>query len=205
MKKVEHLEKENIAFQFETLRNQINPHFLFNSFNTLIAVIENDPQMAVAYVERMSDFFRHMLEYREQSLISLGEELEILESYYFLLKKRYQQNLQLEVLIDDKEKLRQIPPLTLQLLLENACKHNVISEDRPLKIQIEAGAEELVMTNSLQPKRKPVVSTKLGLQNLRQRYALLTKKSLRIESDDTTFNVYVPLLTETPPHENPHI
>ena len=194
LKKVEHLKKENLAFQFETLRTQINPHFLFNSFNTLIAVIENDPQMAVAYVERMSDFFRNMLEFREKSLISLSDELEILESYYFLLKKRYQKNIVLDLKIGDEEKNQQIPPLTLQLLLENACKHNVISEDQPLHIHIQTFPDGLVMSNSLQPKRNPVPSTKFGLQNLRQRYSLLTNKTMKVESNDTDFNVYVPLL-----------
>lgn len=192
----ERLEKENIESQFETLKSQINPHFLFNSFNTLISIIENDQETAVEYVERLSDFFRNILVYRHQTVIPLNEELELFENFYFLQKHRYGDNLFLNNNLDPSlAGSHTIPPLTLQLLVENALKHNIISKSKPLTVDIESdGKGYLLVRNNLQKRRDEVPSTQVGLQNIINRYRLLSDMEVRIEITRTHFQVYVPLL-----------
>lgn len=187
-------EQEKIRFQFETLRSQVNPHFLFNSFNTLINLIDEEPEIAIQYVEKLSDLFRNMLAFRDQNSISLAEELVILGDYFFLQKKRYGDKLELEIDIDASLKMRQIIPLSLQMLVENAVKHNVISQAKPLHISIKSEGEYLVIQNPIQAKRNTVPSTKLGLQNIRRRYSLLTELPVEVYTDTSYFIVNIPLL-----------
>lgn len=195
LKKTERLEKDKVMFQFETLKNQVNPHFLFNSFNTLINIIEDDQKAAVAYVEKLSDFFRDILVYREKDTITLREELVLIRNYYFLQQKRYGANLQLEIKISEAEEGLLVAPLTLQLLVENAIKHNVVSRDKPLLVQIftEAG-KFLVVSNNLQKKKMPETSTGIGLTNIKNRYAILTKEPVLITENATVFEVKIPLI-----------
>ncbi|MDX5442447.1 MAG: histidine kinase [Hymenobacteraceae bacterium] len=197
LKKAERFEKEKAMFQFEMLKSQVNPHFLFNSFNTLISIIEDDQDAAVNYVEKLSDFYRDILLYREKDVIPLQKELELIENYYFLQQKRYGHNLSLQVNIAEAEKQFYIAPLTLQLLVENAVKHNVVSRDKPLQVRIytEAG-EKLVVENNLQPKKTQQPSTGTGLQNIRRRYRILSKKDIEVSKTADTFMVQIPLLKE---------
>ncbi|MFC5269739.1 two-component regulator propeller domain-containing protein [Adhaeribacter terreus] len=197
LKKAERLEKDKVMFQFETLKNQVNPHFLFNSFNTLIGIIEDDQEAAVAYVEKLSDFFRNILVYREKDTITLGEELELVQRYYFLQQKRYGSNLALEVLVPENELELLVAPLTLQLLVENAIKHNVVSRSKPLLVQIftEAGAY-LVVRNNLQKKKMPESSTGIGLANIVKRYTILTRKPVQVIENAMVFEVKIPLISE---------
>ncbi|TAE49328.1 MAG: hypothetical protein EAZ89_14320 [Bacteroidetes bacterium] len=190
------LEQERIRFEFETLRNQVNPHFLFNSFNTLISIIEEDKDSAVEYVNRLSDLFRNMLAYREKSLISLKEELELLETYVYLQKKRYGDNLRLDFSVSDDDLSALIPPLTLQMLIENAVKHNVISRSQPLSIELRTTEGYLSVRNRIARKRSPVASTRLGLQNIRERYRILSDKDkeMKVEEGPEYFSVSIPLL-----------
>ncbi|MEM7658458.1 MAG: two-component regulator propeller domain-containing protein [Bacteroidota bacterium] len=189
------LEQEKMRFQFETLRNQVNPHFLFNSFNTLISIIEEHPQNAIAYVNRLSDLFRNMLTYREKTLISLEEELQLLDNYVYLQQQRYGGNLKVEMDLPPAYHAYLIPPLTLQMLLENAVKHNVISRRKPLTIKLfTRNDHHLVVHNPLQKKRKEVVSTKLGLENIRNRYELLRATPIEVIQTETYFEVEVPLI-----------
>jgi ligand-binding sensor domain-containing protein len=194
LKAHERLEKEKIEFQFQTLKNQVNPHFLFNSFNTLIGVIEQDQQTAVEYVEKLSDFYRDILLNREKDLITLHKELEMIDNYYFLQLKRYRQNLTLKINIPDNLKDSLVAPLTLQLLVENAIKHNVISSDIPLTVEIFEENNCLVVRNNLQRKSIPEPSTGLGLHNIMNRYKLLSDNKVHIAETDQNFSVYVPLL-----------
>jgi hypothetical protein len=147
------LEKERIQSQFETLKSQVNPHFLFNSFNTLISVIEENPDKAVEYVEHLSDLYRKIVTYRDKDLITLAEEIELIKDYYFIQRKRFGCNLELTINVT-KEDLQQflIAPLTLQLLSENAVKHNAISAHTPLSISITKVDKWLVVKNNLNPK-----------------------------------------------------
>jgi ligand-binding sensor domain-containing protein len=195
LQKWERLEKEKIQSQFETLRNQVNPHFLFNSFNTLISEIEDDPKRAVQYVEHMADFFRSIVTYREKDVITLGEEVNIIKDYLFIQRKRYGAAFQVHINISDAEEQQYyLAPLTLQLLAENAIKHNSILKEKPLLLEIFIEADQLVVRNNINLKLHPEKSGGLGLQNIQKRYELLTKKSVMISNDDEYFTVIIPLI-----------
>ncbi len=193
LKKEAALKREMVESQYQTLKSQINPHFLFNNFNTLVAIIEETPQLAVEYVEKLSDFYRHILQYREKDLIELEEELNLVKDYGFLLNKRFGDGL--EMVVTDIEAPGYIAPLTLQMLVENAVKHNVISKSRPLKIEIHLDSEGyIVVCNNLQKKLSPEKSTGFGLQSIAKRYELLSNKKIRVEETPTHFKVFIPLI-----------
>lgn len=190
------LKNEKIQYQLETLRNQVNPHFLFNSFNILVSEIENNPDEAVTYVERIADFYRSIIQHREKDLISLEDELSILNNYTFLQEKRFASGLEVRVDIPPEIiSTSYIPPLVLQMLVENAIKHNIISKASPLMIDItDAGEDCLAVRNNINKKMQPEKRSGLGLQNIQKRYALLQVKKVAIESDDKFFTVKVPLI-----------
>ncbi|MCB0705855.1 MAG: histidine kinase [Saprospiraceae bacterium] len=193
--RINQLQKDRIQSQLNALKSQINPHFLFNSFNTLIAIIEDDQLAAVKYVETLADFYRSLLQYREQEVITLKEELKLVEDYLFLLKMRYGENLQMDFEIDYPKVF--LAPLTLQMLVENAVKHNVISSQRPLKIRIFGEGKFIVVQNNLQPKFRQEKSTGFGLNTLKTQYLKLSGKPLLIETDANMFTVKVPILNES--------
>ena len=189
------LKKERIESQFELLKSQINPHFLFNNFNTLVALIEEDGKHAIQYVERLSDFYRSILHYREKDVIQLQEEFDIIKNYEFLLHERYGDNIELDIKTNGNLNGAFIVPLTLQILIENAVKHNVISKSKPLKIKIEkVGDQYISVTNNLQKKLTNEASTGFGLQSIQSRYALLSKKEVQIEKTKNNFIVRIPIL-----------
>lgn len=194
----ERLKKELIQTQLETLKSQVNPHFLFNSFNTLVGIIEEDKSLAVDYVEKLSDFFRAVLEYRDKQLITVGEELELIKNYYYLQKKRYGENLRIEISVDVDSREKYIPPLTLQMLVENTVKHNVASKDKPLFIKIYSENRYLFVSNNKQLKKYKQDSTGFGLFSIINRYKLLTKQPVKINHEDHhMYWVGVPLLKDT--------
>jgi len=183
--------RERVESQFESLKSQINPHFLFNSFNTLITIIEENPPVAVEYVEHLSDFYRSIMAYRERDFISVQEEMELVRSFYFLLKKRYESGFSLLDRLDGQ--MGQVMPLALQMLVENAVKHNVISASRPLLIEIfSEGDGYITVRNNIQPKIKPEPSTHFGLQSLIRRYELLGARPVTVINDGRFFVVKVP-------------
>ncbi len=188
--------KEQVENRLEVLKNQINPHFLFNSFNTLTSLIEEAPDLAVEYVEKLSDFFRNILQYREKDLIALEEELNVLDSYLFLLHKRYGDNLRVEITLRPTEGY--IVPLALQLLVENAVKHNIVSASKPLYMRIYAEGDYWMVENSLQPRISRPDSTGMGLKNIVKRYELLTEKEVRIEQTEHFFRVGIPIISTEP-------
>lgn len=195
--KEDRLQKEKIEFQFETLRSQVNPHFLFNSFNTLISVIEDDPKGAVEYVERLSEFFRNIVTYRDKDIIPLEEEINLLDNYIFIQKKRYGDNLKLNINLDKGTRLSSmIAPLTLQLLAENAMKHNAVSRESQLTLDLYEAQGMLFVRNNINPKIQQERSTGLGLQNIISRYKLLTTVPVRIDQGADHFTVAIPLLKE---------
>lgn len=198
IKKYNKLESEKIRSQLETLRNQINPHFLFNSFNTLISEIEENPDKAVLYVEHLSDFYRSIVVHREKDIISLQEEINILNDYCFIQQKRYGEALQINISIPlEQQKKYYIVPLALQLLFENAVKHNVISSEHPLCIELFIEDEEhLVVRNNINPKFTPEKGSSMGLQNIQKRYLLLSKKNVVVENDGKYFKVSIPLIKQ---------
>ncbi len=190
------LRKDMIESQLNTLKAQINPHFLFNSFNTLITIIDENPmkpELAVKYVEKLSDFYRSILQYREHEVITLSEEWGLVHNYVYLLRERYGDNLRLH--FDTPPKDAYIMPLTLQMLVENAVKHNVISDQYPLDLYITVEAEEYVtVKNTLQPKSMSEPSTQFGLSTISRRYQLLTDKKVIVKKNTDTFVVQVPII-----------
>ncbi len=191
----EKLKRENMQSQLDTLRNQVNPHFLFNSLNTLSSIIHEEPDLAVDFVQKLSKVYRYILEIREKDLISLKEELRCIEAYKFLLGIRFGKNFSYEHHIP-KEKLdHYLAPLSLQILMENAIKHNIISRKKPLKIKLSITEEgNLLVQNNLQKKKLSVSSTKMGLQNIKSRYEILTKQEVQVWEDEQFFNVILPLI-----------
>ena len=195
LRKFDRLQKEKIEFQFETLKSQVNPHFLFNSFNTLISVIENTPKNAIEYVERLSEFFRNIVTYRDKNLISVAEELSVLDNYIFIQKKRYGDNLRLDILLDENTRTRNcLAPLTLQLLAENAIKHNAVSKESPLIITITSENDKMIIGNNINPKIARESSVGFGLQNIKSRYELLTDEKVEIIREEKKFIVKIPLI-----------
>jgi LytS/YehU family sensor histidine kinase len=199
LKKVQQLQQEKIQFEFQVLRNQVNPHFLFNSFNTLISYIEEDPGMAVDYVEKLSAFFRNIVNYRDQDVITLEEETGVLKTYFYLQQKRHGKNLTLNISVSEEQKKHIfIPPLTLQLLIENAIKHNAVSKETPLEITIYLkNKDQLVIKNNINPKVSREPGTGTGLQNIIKRYSLLSKEPVIINNDGAYFTVILPVLNKT--------
>ncbi len=197
IKKLQKLQHEKIQFQFQVLRNQVNPHFLFNSFNTLISTIEENPKNAVGYVEQLSAFFRNIVNYRDKDIISLEEEISLLHTYFYLQQKRYGNNLQLHINISEAQKKQVlIPPLTLQLLLENAIKHNAVSKETILVIDLFMQADRLMLQNNINPKISQPAGTGMGLQNIINRYTILSKAAVEINNDGKYFSVALPALKQ---------
>lgn len=193
LERVALLKKEKIESQFEALKSQINPHFLFNSFNTLVTIIEETPAVAVEYVEKLSDFYRSIIQYREKDLISLEEEIALVKNYTYLLKKRYGENLKLKFNLNGQNGY--VAPLTLQMLVENAIKHNVISQSKPLEIEVnDRKANYICIQNNLQQKINQEKSTGFGLQNIATRYSLLSDKKIEIKESEESFSVSIPLI-----------
>lgn len=173
--------------------SQVNPHFLFNSFNTLITFIEKDKNVAIEYVENLSEYFRNLINYRDKDLITVDEELKLSSSYYYLQHKRFGNNLSIKIDIDKSKNGLLVPPLVVQILLENAIKHNAISIETPLKISITTVNEKLIIKNNINPKYVTEIFTGTGIKNVINRYELLTKRKL-ISKTDTDFIVSIPLI-----------
>jgi len=189
------IEKERFVFEYEHLKSQVNPHFLFNSLNTLASLIEEDPATATNYTTQLSDLYRHMIANKDKDLISLAEEIAILSNYMYIQQSRFGDALRLELniashLLEHKK----IVPLALQIVAENAIKHNIVSSSLPLTIYIEANEKEIVIKNFLQPKISKEKSAGLGLLNISRRYMLLTKKEVTYGVYNNEFIVKLPLL-----------
>ncbi len=191
----EKLKKENMESQLETLKNQINPHFLFNTLNTLTTLIEEDKKSAIQYVEQTADFFRSILSLKDKEVISLKEEMLLIENFYLLQQKRYGTNLQLLLNIPDEFYDTFVAPLTFQMLTENAIKHNIISKENPLHIAIFVNGDYLVVQNNLQKRVDGNPSSGIGLANITKRYSFLTQRSIEISQDDGYFTVKIPILS----------
>jgi two-component system LytT family sensor kinase len=188
------LKRESLNAQLDALRTQVNPHFLFNNLNTLSSVIPEDPLLAVEFVQQLSKVYRHILEVKDEQSILLQEELEVLRAYAFLLKTRFGNNLDIVIDVPDEKLKNKIVPLSLQLLMENAIKHNIVSSEKPLKIDVFAQNGNLVVRNKLQKKNQIYESTGIGLNNIRNRYKLLSTKKVEVIEDLSQFTVSIPLI-----------
>jgi sensor histidine kinase YesM len=190
----ERFQKESAVARYESLRNQVNPHFLFNSLNALTNLVYEDQEKAVKFIKQLSEVYRYVLDTREREVVSLGEELKFLESYLFLQHIRFADRLRVK--IDGLKETLQVAPLALQLLMENAIKHNIISNEQPLTIRMYQEEEFLVVENNLQ-KKTPVPDERIsgmGLANICKRYEYLSNKKVQIINDGKTFTVKLPVL-----------
>ncbi len=191
----ERMEKETAQAQFMALRNQVNPHFLFNSLSILSSLVEVDPALSVRFINQLSKAYRYILEQRDNERVSLRTELEFIQAYIFLLNIRFDDKLKVSIDVPETDASRYaIAPLTLQLLIENAVKHNQMSASQPLTVSIYRDNDYLLITNLIQLRPATDSSTGVGLQNIVNRYALLTDKPVWVGEQDGLFVVKIPLL-----------
>jgi len=190
----EQLKTERYAQQYQSLKDQLNPHFLFNSLNVLSNLVYDNPDTASKFIRQLSKIYRYVLDVQQEELVALARELEFAENYLSLQKIRFEEGLQYDISVD-KNKTGFLPPLSLQLLLENAIKHNIASMANPLKIKITLDGNVLVVKNNLQIKSSiPEESAGIGLSNIRKRYELLSSENMSVEEENGYFIVRLPLL-----------
>jgi two-component system LytT family sensor kinase len=180
--------------KFESLKNQLDPHFLFNSLNVLTSLIGENPQKAERFTTKLSKVYRYVLEQRNKDLVPIEEELKFAKTYMELLGMRFEEAVQFNIPDGISNNELKIVPLSLQLLLENAVKHNVVSASKPLTIHIYEEGSYLIIANNVNPKEAIGKSTKIGLQNIADRYGLITDKGVKIENNNKIFRVSLPLL-----------
>ena len=197
----EELRNQQIRTQFEVLQNQMSPHFLFNSLNTLTALIGENPKIAMDFTQRLSEVYRYILKNKEMELVPLKEELEFCHSYGYLLQMRFPENLHIDCNIDPIHEELFIAPLTLQMLIENAIKHNVVSKGHPLQISIRIESGKMIVKNNFRKKKSPTKSTQTGLANIKKRYSFLVDKEIEILNTKEEFIVMIPLIDIVPERE----
>lgn len=191
----EQLKNQQIRTQFEVLQNQMSPHFLFNCLNALTTLIAENKERAIEFTEKLSEVYRYILQHRDRELIALEEELDFAKSYVFLLQMRFPDNLHVKFDIPNSALSYSIAPLTLQMLIENAMKHNVISQSKPLHVEIYLDKQNcIIVKNNFQPKTTLENSTKTGLANIKKRYEFLGKNNVEIINTKENFMVAVPLM-----------
>ncbi len=190
----EQFKREALSLQFEALKSQVNPHFLFNSLNVLTSLVETDPQQAVRFIKQLSDVYRYVLENKDKELVDLETELKFVNAYIYLQKIRFDTNLQVDMSIQDTTV--KIIPLSLQMLTENAIKHNIVSSDQPLHISMFIDNNYLVVRNNLQKKLVIKETGSIGLNNIRERYAFFSTLPVIIEETDEWFTVKLPLIVK---------
>jgi two-component system, LytTR family, sensor kinase len=195
------LKYENVHAQLHVMQNQSQPHFLFNTLNTLTSLIEEDQKTAIEFVQQLSNFYRYLLQREEHHLVRLDEELHFVNSYIFLQKKRFGENLKIEINVDHECEKKKLPIFVLLILFENAVKHNIVSSEIPLCIKVFCEKEYLVVQNNLQRKVSIPPSNGYGLANIRNRYHILSANDIVVEEADKLFTVKIPLLKETEKYE----
>jgi sensor histidine kinase YesM len=190
----ERLRSENLQIQYNALTNQMNPHFFFNSLNSLqYLLMEDEKEKSITYIEELSTVFRYILQSSKKELVPLREEMEFLNSYRYLLAIRFEEKMQFEINLPDELLDRQIPVLSLQPLVENAINHNGCSLRTPLVIRISCEGDRIVIANNLIPKVNASAGTGLGLDNLAKRFVLLTGKEIEVSQGDAEFRVKLPM------------
>lgn len=188
-------EKAQLASQYEVLKNQINPHFLFNSLNTLVSLIGSDPNAAIKYTTKFAKMYRLVLAHGEEKLITVEKEMDFLNTYIHLQQIRFGNNLSLEINIYDTDKYL-LPPYALQLLIENVIKHNVILAEKPMNIEIQQQDDFIFIKNKIHKRQSTEISTGIGLQNLNHRYQLICGQAIEMLNDGVYFTVKIPLIPQ---------
>jgi len=191
------IDRERSQAELEALRKELDPHFIFNSLNTLNHLIVNDPQQAYMFNNKLAQVYKYFLINKNNELISIYDELEFIDSYFFLLQIRHDNKLNLSTELNGgDERVTMIPPFALQILVENAIKHNEFSEVKPLNIKITLNNEYLKVCNNVKPKPYLVHSTGIGLKNLSSRYKILCNKDIVVENTNEYFSVKLPLIKQ---------
>jgi two-component system LytT family sensor kinase len=190
----EKLKREKLSIEYEALKNQVNPHFLFNSLTALSSLVYKDQEKAVKFIREFSNVFRYILESRDKEVVDLATEKKLLESVSYLYRIRYEDSLHINIILPDSSD-KYIIPMALQMLLENTIKHNTISSGSPLVVEIMEENDYVVVKNNLQPKKTEIVSSKIGLDNIKSRYKYLSDKEVLVEVSDESFTVKIPVLS----------
>jgi LytS/YehU family sensor histidine kinase len=192
----EKMEQLQLRQEFDNLKQKVNPHFLFNSFNTLSSLITEDKDRAEKFLDELSKVYRYLLRNNESGMSTVEQETKFIQSYAALLQTRYGEGFKLDLKIDPALKDKEIPSLSLQLLVENAVKHNIISKSQPVHVTIRSTLDGyLTVENNLNKKTRALLeSTGIGLSNIREKYKLLNRQDVRIEETDSQFRVTLPLL-----------
>lgn len=187
------IQKESMKAQYDSLKSQVNPHFLFNSLNALTNLIYEDQDKAAKFVKQLSEVYRYVLDTQGKEVVSLDEEVKFLRSYLFLQQIRFGDKLKVDLQIDSSN--TQVAPLVLQMLVENAIKHNIVSSEQPLRIRIYGEGESIVVENNIQRKNVlPEDSKGIGLENIKRRYNFLSKRQVEVFNDNLAFTVKLPIL-----------
>ena len=192
--KAQALEKEKTEVLYENLKQHLNPHFLFNSLTSLSSLIRIDQKMAISFLDNMSKIYRYILQSKDNELVHVHDEIKFIDTFIRLQQMRFNRGLQVTIHVPEQYDYRRIAPVTLQNLIENAIKHNVIDEETPLRIEIYVEDDFLIVKNNLQRKKFVETSNKQGLDNLRSLYKYLSDKPVIIEEKDNCFIVKIPLI-----------
>lgn len=192
--RTEVLKRSALRSQYESLKNHINPHFLFNSLNTLNCLIEEDSKEAIHFVQSLADAYRYLLQNKEAELVTLRDELLFTKTYAYLLTTRFGEGLHIIFEIDEQELDRKLPPLCLQILVENAVEYNLVSTSSPLHINIIAKDRSLIVTNNVQLKFQQEENTKLGIETIRERYQELSSIPVKVTQTFIQYTVSLPLI-----------
>ena len=192
---IEKYRAESLQAQLQNLKNQINPHFLFNNLSVLSSLVYKDQDKAVEFISQLSKVYRYLLDNQNSELVTVDKELVFIRSYVFLLQIRFGKNLNISTHIRNDDLQKRIPPMALQILIENAIKHNELSSDRPLQIDILTEGEKLVVSNNLQLRSQHEPGSQTGLQNIRARYRFFTESIVEVIQDEGAFTVKIPLLS----------
>ena len=186
-------QKESMRAQLDSLKNHLDPHFLFNNLNILASLIDKDKEASKTFIQKFADVYRSLLRTKSDDLILLSEELELIESYMYLVRMRFGELIQFTTTISSARN-KMMPPLTVQMLLENAIKHNMITETRPLQIELIQTDSHLIVRNNLYVRNEDSLQEGTGLKNIQQRYAHFTNQLVNIVRTETHFEVHIPLL-----------
>jgi hypothetical protein len=193
---VEKYKTESANAQLQNLKNQLNPHFLFNNLSVLTSLVHKDQNKAVDFINELSKVYRYILDNKTSELVLLQEELAFLNHYIYLLKIRFENNISFLIKIDEAQKNTYLPPMCLQMLVENTIQHNEASQAKPLKVSIYTMQNSLIIENQIQPRSDAAQSSKMGLKNIRSRYAYFTDEKVEIINDGKTFKVALPLISK---------
>lgn len=190
----EKLKREQLALQYETLKSQVNPHFLFNNLNSLTSLINSNPAKAIDFVKKLSEVYRYVLDQKDHELVSLETELKFVESYIFLHQIRFGTNLEVQMDVDPKN--FKVIPLSVQMLVENAIKHNEISDKKPLSIRLYTNDDKYLIVENVLQKKSGSEGGGMGIQNISDRYGFFTDKKVLITFNSERFKVSIPMLTD---------